>query len=202
MEVSLALASRIDVIPVLVDRAEMPSAADLPSDLAKLASLNAFELSNRRFRTDADELAATLKLYLKENWRFNQKIPVGLRAQGDRIITPLQHAFKQVTGKSTPAVREVSVTRTTFYLVTEKSGSAKHPGSVLRRVETELSTAEGVISRHATDEIFSRNLTWEPSTQLSDAERGDTSIDVTEITAEEADLLMGRIVKFGYPGDR
>jgi hypothetical protein len=55
---------------------------------------------------------------------------------------------------------------------------------VLRRVETD----QGQI-----DELFSRDLTWERSPLLHAADRGDTMLDFTEITEEEADQIVGRI---------
>ena len=57
MEVAAALArDDVTVIPVLVEGAQMPSAAELPSDVARLAKINACELSTRRWRYDFDRL--------------------------------------------------------------------------------------------------------------------------------------------------
>ena len=53
VEVASALKNeRIRVIPVLIERAPMPSAQDLPSDLAELAFRNAIELSDVRWDSD------------------------------------------------------------------------------------------------------------------------------------------------------
>ena len=53
IEVATALKSeRIRVIPVLVERSTMPSAADLPLDMAELAHRNALELSDARWESD------------------------------------------------------------------------------------------------------------------------------------------------------
>ena len=53
VEVSSALKNeRIRVIPVLIERAPMPSAQDLPPDLADLAFRNAIELSDVRWESD------------------------------------------------------------------------------------------------------------------------------------------------------
>jgi hypothetical protein len=55
MEVAKALArTDVRVVPVLVDGAQMPSAAELPPDLARLARINAFQLSSSRWRYDVD----------------------------------------------------------------------------------------------------------------------------------------------------
>ena len=72
----------------------------------------------------------------------------------------------------------------TYYAITDESSSRDHPAGVLRRVEND----EGEI-----DEVFSRNLKWEFSSLLYSAERGDLTNDFTEITAEEANRIVGRI---------
>ena len=66
MEVGLALKTRIRVIPILVGGATMPTRSELPDDLADLASLNAFELSDREFREEVNKLASVLKADLKD----------------------------------------------------------------------------------------------------------------------------------------
>jgi len=62
VEVSTALKSeRIRVIPVLVERSTMPSAADLPADLADLAHRNALELSDARWESDVQLLIQAIQ---------------------------------------------------------------------------------------------------------------------------------------------
>jgi tetratricopeptide (TPR) repeat protein len=62
VEVSTALKSeRIRVIPVLVERGRMPSAEDLPPDLAELAFRNAVELSDGRWESDVKRLIDAIK---------------------------------------------------------------------------------------------------------------------------------------------
>jgi tetratricopeptide (TPR) repeat protein len=61
-EVATALASkRILVIPVLVGRATMPTAEDLPPDLVSLARRNAVELSDMRWDSDLERLIAAIE---------------------------------------------------------------------------------------------------------------------------------------------
>jgi hypothetical protein len=72
----------------------------------------------------------------------------------------------------------------THYAMIDEDTSREKPRTVLRRVETD----QGQI-----DEMFSRDLTWERSSLLHAAERGDTMFDFTEITREEADQIVGRI---------
>ncbi|MEQ1696717.1 MAG: TIR domain-containing protein [Hyphomicrobiaceae bacterium] len=60
-EVAAFMMRGIPVIPVLVDEAKMPSAAELPERLKHLASRNATFLVHERFEQDADALAREVK---------------------------------------------------------------------------------------------------------------------------------------------
>lgn len=63
-EIALAL-ERPDlaVVPVLVEGATMPGQDELPPDIAGLARLNAFELSNKRWKSDVRELSGVASQY-------------------------------------------------------------------------------------------------------------------------------------------
>jgi hypothetical protein len=61
LEIELALAARTAVVPVLVEGATMPSAADLPPSLAEFSRCQAVELSDSRWRYDVDRLIELLK---------------------------------------------------------------------------------------------------------------------------------------------
>ena len=56
VEVGTALKRGVRVIPVLVEGAVMPRAAELPGDLKPLARRNALSVSHDRFRADAERL--------------------------------------------------------------------------------------------------------------------------------------------------
>jgi hypothetical protein len=56
LEVSKALASGLLVIPVLVNGARMPDAAELPEDLEQLPKRNAIQMDDDRFDTDVERL--------------------------------------------------------------------------------------------------------------------------------------------------
>jgi hypothetical protein len=56
VEIATALDRDIRVIPVLVQRAAMPSQRDLPDNLTKLARRNAIELSDLRWQNDVEQL--------------------------------------------------------------------------------------------------------------------------------------------------
>lgn len=72
----------------------------------------------------------------------------------------------------------------TYYAIVDDSTSRDHPAGILRRIEND----EGEI-----DEVFSRSLTWEFSSLLYSAERGDVTNDFAVITEEEAAQIVERI---------
>ncbi len=61
MEVEAAFQRRIRVVPVLVGRAKMPPADALPASIRPLASIQAFELDDRRWKQDVDQLTFMLR---------------------------------------------------------------------------------------------------------------------------------------------
>ena len=61
LEIELALRARVAVVPVLVEGATMPAEADLPPSLAEFSRCQAVELSDRRWRADADRLIEALQ---------------------------------------------------------------------------------------------------------------------------------------------
>ena len=62
LEVSIALAAGVRVIPVLVDGASMPRAEDLPEDIRQLVRHNAVFINHTTFARDVRELIDQLKL--------------------------------------------------------------------------------------------------------------------------------------------
>ena len=61
LEIAAALQRNIRVIPLLVQGASMPSANELPDDLAPLSRRNAFELHDASWRDDIQRLTSTLE---------------------------------------------------------------------------------------------------------------------------------------------
>jgi len=61
LEIELALAARVAVVPVLVEGATMPQASELPPTLAAFARCQAVELSDKRWRFDVDTLIESLQ---------------------------------------------------------------------------------------------------------------------------------------------
>ena len=64
LEVSMALARDVRVIPVLVDGMTMPNEDSLPSPLQPITRRNAIEVSNTRFHYDVDQLITAVRKIL------------------------------------------------------------------------------------------------------------------------------------------
>jgi len=75
--------------------------------------------------------------------------------------------------------------KVTYYAVVDDLSSRERPAGVFRRTYTD----DGGRS----DEVFSRNLTWEFSPALISAERGDLQNEFIEITEDEANEIVARI---------
>jgi hypothetical protein len=80
----------------------------------------------------------------------------------------------------------------TYYAMFDVHSSRARPRTAFRRVES---------SEGTTDQLFSRDLVWKPSSLLVAAERGDTMFDFTEITEAEADVIVARILAGGPSED-
>jgi len=78
LEIEAAFARRVRVIPVLVEGARMPQAAELPDSLAQLAHRQALELSPNRFGSDTGRLLDVLDRTLDE---------MGVRPAGPQTST-------------------------------------------------------------------------------------------------------------------
>jgi len=73
----------------------------------------------------------------------------------------------------------------TYYAVVDDLSSRVQPAGVFRRTYAE----DGGRS----DEVFTRDLTWEFSPELISAERGDLQYQFIEVTNDEADQIVARI---------
>jgi len=75
-EIAAALAREdVAVVPVLVEGAKMPTAAQLPRDIAALATRNAVDLSNKRWRYDVRQLCRIAWQYDKWWQRLWRGLP-------------------------------------------------------------------------------------------------------------------------------
>jgi TIR domain len=66
LEIEVALARKVRVIPILVDRARMPMAEELPASLARLTRRQALLVSPSRFDADVHRLLGVLERTLAE----------------------------------------------------------------------------------------------------------------------------------------
>lgn len=85
LEVRTALASRVRLVPILIDEARMPAAHELPEDLRSLAKINAFSLRSAHFERDMDDLLESLLGRGRASrWRKARLTPaaIALRALG------------------------------------------------------------------------------------------------------------------------
>lgn len=60
-EIATALSRKIRVVPVLMDGGVLPSIEELPEDLHPLVNRQAYEISNKRWRYDTENLVAFLE---------------------------------------------------------------------------------------------------------------------------------------------
>jgi hypothetical protein len=61
LEIELALAARVPIVPVLIEGAAMPGAGELPASLVEFARCQAVELSDKRWRYDVTTLIESLQ---------------------------------------------------------------------------------------------------------------------------------------------
>lgn len=61
LEIALALAAHVPIVPVLVEGAAMPGPGELPASLAEFARCQAVELSDKRWRYDVTTLIESLQ---------------------------------------------------------------------------------------------------------------------------------------------
>ncbi len=83
LEIEAALTRNVRVIPILVDGARMPRAADLPPSLAKLVRRQALELSPARFDFDTSRLLRVLDKTLADV-RTAQEHAAGISVPADK----------------------------------------------------------------------------------------------------------------------
>jgi hypothetical protein len=89
IEIGTALARDVRVIPVLVDGANLPTAADLPGDLEMLTRRQAVELRDARWAADIESLYATLDRVLTPPAPVPVPSPVVPQKRWQSYVVPL-----------------------------------------------------------------------------------------------------------------
>ena len=114
IEVGTALRREtIAVIPVLVDGARMPSAAELPDPLKALARRNAIELRNTQFGGDSDRIVRSIKAALGRDgggalpWGRIAAglVCIGVLAAGSYVAWPALQPWMSSAPPTQPAAR-------------------------------------------------------------------------------------------------
>ena len=86
-EIAMALSRKIQIIPVLVDGAILPKAAELPDPLRPLVLYQAVEIRNSYFERDADALTKQLEGTFLRLWRWRIPIAALVGAAGIVALT-------------------------------------------------------------------------------------------------------------------
>ncbi|MCI0548519.1 MAG: toll/interleukin-1 receptor domain-containing protein, partial [Candidatus Rokubacteria bacterium] len=113
LEVATALEGGTRVIPVLVQGAAMPSAAELGPRLAPLARRNAIEISDTRFRRDAEALIHSLERVLGEGSGPRVRRAAGIAGAGVALLAAAGVALYAWTRPGPPPAVDLSAPVTT-----------------------------------------------------------------------------------------
>jgi hypothetical protein len=96
LEIETGLTSDMGVVPVLVDDAPMPRAADRPKEIAGLARRQAHYVTNRRFGADIADLLALIE---RQSKRRSRKLRLG------RYLTRLGSIYEMLSTRCPPTRR-------------------------------------------------------------------------------------------------
>ena len=136
LEIEAALKSpRCRVVPVLVEGALMPRAAELPESIARLARINAIELSDQRWKDDLERLSKLVETIRKEELAYATRTDA---EEGSHEVEPA------------PA-EPVPVELTDIVETAVSAAVAAQPGTFRTK---DVSQSPGVLSAH--DEVSSR----------------------------------------------
>jgi hypothetical protein len=101
VEIATALRRNIRVIPLLVQGASVPSAKELPDDLAPLSRRNAFKLHDTSWRDDIRRLLTTLERVVGERV-VEEERPVPPKPSGEADSRPQEDAEHRPRSRSVP----------------------------------------------------------------------------------------------------
>ena len=94
-EIVMALSRKMLIIPVLVDGAVLPKAAELPEALRALVLYQAVEIRNSYFERDADALTKQLEGTLLRFWRW--RVPIAALVGGTALVGLTLFGYGQLT---------------------------------------------------------------------------------------------------------
>jgi TIR domain len=107
-EIATALKRNIRVIPLLIQGAAMPSASELPDDLAPLSRRNAFEIHDSSWRDDIRRLVTALERVIKGNRLAPPDEPGAVKqpeAQPEEKQSIMQQVWLFLVGRFDPGIR-------------------------------------------------------------------------------------------------
>jgi hypothetical protein len=110
MEIASALQNGLRVIPVLVGGAEMPDESALPEDLQALAYRNAWDLSDKRFHYDVEQLVSALRNTLSADPQ-SASIRAPRKTEGDTTPRTSKSVPKKKAKAVAPPSRRSSLAR-------------------------------------------------------------------------------------------
>jgi hypothetical protein len=138
----------IAVIPVLVDGARMPTAADLPDRLKPLARRNGIELRNTQFSSDADRLIGAVTAALGPQRRSPWRGPaIAASVAGAALLAgymawPL---FKPAPQSSTPGVAGAPAVAERPATATASVDRGAEIAGAIAKIRSSLGGADGMV---------------------------------------------------------
>jgi hypothetical protein len=177
--IATALARNILVVPVLIERASIPDAKELPKDLAALGRRNAIEISHDRFEYDVDRLVHAI------GGSYGQ------------IIISLGTTYMSLI--STRVLNPMEIFE--VYLDRKLVGKIEGPGFSLKREQSKKASwlpvavrvGEGVHKIFIENRKFARDPLLKRSNELSFRIRGGQSIVFT-IDFETSSMGISQLV--------
>jgi hypothetical protein len=82
-EIAAALAQRIPVIPVLIERTPLPAAESLPPDMQPLVLYHKHELVHERFGRDVEDLIAAIRAIMQARGHADEPLPADLAVSAE-----------------------------------------------------------------------------------------------------------------------
>jgi hypothetical protein len=99
----------VAVIPILVDGADMPMSADLPTPLQPLVRRNAFELRNSQFGSDSERLIKSIKELMPRSHMRTALAVAASAAVMVGITTAVWWGWQPLTERAAKAPRELPI---------------------------------------------------------------------------------------------
>jgi WD40 repeat protein len=131
LEIEAALQRGIRVVPMLVGRARMPRAAELPPSLAKLATRQAVVLPAERFRAEAGRLIAVIERNLRQATGERPAVPAPAVAGSTQAAQEARPGPPLVRGPTRPKRQSSGTTKVAG---TRPGGPPATPNEVLANI--------------------------------------------------------------------